>query len=605
MAREKPEIVSRCNREFDEDSKTHEAWVKKVDRWYRAWRGVVDSSAKGWRSQVAPPYLLQIAETLTAGLQDPNPKWTVKPRPRMATVEEIETLKAGAKSLEYLLAYQRDIDEMVLKQRTHRLQGVIAGLTVYKTYWNYADQTDTVKTTHYSVDENGFPQETQVEREEIRIIEDNPCVEVVDVRDWIWHEAARDVQSAKRIHHRVWMDFDDMKRLEKQGYYENVDQLKETNDFADVLGERETTLFDVNRTKDKVEVVEHWIDGGKRVVTIGNRNVLLRDRPNPFEHGSYPFIACSPIPDLFRIPGISIVELVEELQGMLWNLQRQRLDNLELVNNAIVLIRDDTLDADNFVFAPGEQWLVPDKDAVTLWQPDVRSTQVSLEAENLLKADLQNIPGASPALQGQSENTAQTATEVSLLTNLAQKRLASEKFQFTAADTEVGQHWIELNKQFMTEPHYVAIVGKDGEEGWQLIHPESFNTGTFSVVIDQADESIIRQERVAEATARFQVALQAVPVMAAIGQQLNMKPFLEDMLSAAGIDDTEKYLAAAPQPAAPALGQPGQPAPPPGAPAGVSAPQATDMNSPSNPFTQSPVGAVQRQLAMAGGPANA
>jgi hypothetical protein len=288
----------------------------------------------------------------------------------------------------------------------------------------------------------------------------------------------------------------------------------------------------------------------------------------------------------------------------LWRPMAVPADNLELVNNAIVLIRDDTLNPNDMVFAPGEQWLVPDKDAVQMWQPDTRSTQVSLEAENLLKADLQNIPGASPALQGQSDATTQTATEVSLLTNLAQKRLASEKFQFTAADAEVGQHWIELNKQFMTEPHYVAIVGRDGEEGWDLIHPDSFNTGTFSVVVDQADESIIRHERIAEAQSRFQAALAAVPVMAAIGQQLNMKAFLEDMLGAAGIDDTEKYLSAQAQPAAVGQGQPGQapqPAPP---PAGVTAPQATDLNSPSNPFTQSPVGAMQRQLAMNGGPSN-
>lgn len=599
------EIVNKCIREFDEDSKHHDLWIQKVDMWYRAWRGVLDtrSDAAKWKSKLHPPYLLQIVETMVAGLQDPKPAWKVKARPKMDSPEEIARLRDGARALELLLGYQRQVDGLALKQRPHRLQGLIAGLTVWKTYWRLEERMISRTQEVIENDEMGMAQIVERDIASIGIDRDDPACELVDVRDWIWHESARSVESANRIHHRVWMSFDELKELEQQGYYKNVDELKESKNFTDGLASRETDLFNVDRTKDLIMVVEHWVDGGKRVVTVANKKVLLRDRPNPFQHGGFPFIAASGIPDLFRIPGVSMVELVEELQSMLWTLQNQRMDNLELINNGIVMVRDDVLDPAGFVFAPGEQWLVSDKDAVTMWTPNGDVARYSLEAEALIKADIQNIPGASPALMGQPSATNQTATEVSLLTNLAQRRLSSQKLNFTLSDVAVGDQWIELNRQFMTEPRMVAIVGKDGDEGWELIHPDQFAEGNFSIIVDQQDESLIRQERLAETQSRLQIAISAVPVMAAIGQPLNMKAFVEDVLDAGGIDDKERYFSATPQPQAPGAGAPqqapGQPAQP-----ELTAPQAYDQNSPSHTFSQSPAAAMQRMTSSNGGPSN-
>jgi len=580
-----PAVAAKALKLFDEDRRSHDLWCNKVERWYRAWRGILNerSEAASWRHRLHPPFLLQIIETLAAGLQDPDSQWPVKPRFRAASLEEIEAMRDGAQQLEALLRYQRNEDGLRRKQRDHRLQGLVAGLTVWKPWWRYSERDG-------------------------KVLFDGPCADVVDVRDFVWHESSRDIQSAARLHHRVWMTFDELKALEEQGVYENVDQLKESRDFSHEHDDREQLLSNSSRTKDRIEVVEHWLDGGARVVTIANRKVVLRNTPNPYDHGSYPFVACSPIPDLFRIPGVSVVELVEDLQEMLWTLTNQRLDNLELINNAIFLVRDDVLDPNSFVFAPGEQWLVSDKDAVTPWAPDVRLAEVSLNAEALVKADLQNIPGASPALLGQSGSTEQTATEISLLTNLAQRRLAIQKQQFTLADIEVGHQWIALNRQYLDEKKYVEVVGPEGEDGLRLIDPESFRDFDFAITVDQMDESMIRQERLAEAQARLQVAVAAVPVFAAIGTPVNAKAFMEDYLKAAGVQDTERYFSAQPQPAALQQGQGGQQQPPGLAggalDTGATAPQAMDANSPSNSFSQSPAAAMQQLLSMSGGVAN-
>lgn len=599
-----PSIVARCRAEFEEDVKHHDIWSRKVDRWYRAWRGAYESESDraAWRSDVHPPYLLQIVETLSSGLMDPNPRWKVSPRPKAATPDSLELLRQGARQLELLLAYQRDIDGMVLKQDKHRKQGLIAGLSVWKTYWRYEERTEKVR-------QEGITQDGEWgswDDERKLPVKDDPCVDVVDVRDFIWPESARSIETAPRLHHRVWLPFSKLKEMEAAGYYRNVDQLKETKESSsdEAMSNREQDLFEVDRTKGLIQVVEHWIDHGKRVVTIANNNVVLSDRPNPFKHGQYPFVACSPIPDLFRIPGVSVVELVEDLQRQVWSLQRQRLDNLELINNLIVLVPDSTLQQD-YVFAPGEQWMIEATDnAPSALQLPEYPAAVSLQAEQMLKADIQGVPGASPALLGQTESVEQTATEVSLMANLAQRRLAAQKQQFTIADIRVAEQWIELNRQFLTEPRYVAIVGKDGNEGWELIDPSAFDSGDFAINVEQMDESLIRQERLAESQSRLQVALTAVGPMAATGVPINLKAFVEDVLDAAGVQDKERYFAANPQPAA-APPQPQQ-VPPGVGPQdqGVSAPQATDMNSPSNAFSQSPAAAVSRLMSMSGGPSN-
>jgi hypothetical protein len=368
------------------------------------------------------------------------------------------------------------------------------------------------------------------------VVCDDPCAEVIDVRDLILHQAAVSVEKALRITHRVFYTFDELKRLEQQGVYENVDLLKESRDVStEILSQRERDLFDVDRTKDKIEVIEQWRvqpDGSLKVISVGNRKVELRNKPNPFWHGRYPFQVCSGTPDLFRIPGISDIEAIEQLQEMMWTLQNQRIDNLQLLNNAIVLIADDVDDPDLFEFAPGEKWLVSRPDQVSFLKVDPMTAQLSLQAESQLKADLQAISGGAPWLSGDNTSAnANTATEASLLTTMAQRRVAAKKQFYIQDDAKVGEMFLLLDQQFLTEPRYVDIVGMNGSDGYDIIDPANFRDLDLKIDVEALDESLMRQERKAESTAKLQVALQAAPLFAAIPGTpgLNLQAFMDDV----------------------------------------------------------------------------
>jgi hypothetical protein len=491
------------------------------------------------------------------------------------------------------------------KQVVFLLQNLITGLSVSKNYWKRssgpAPSTKITSEPIYAPNSGKIiafqPKVTQgVDGEETYF--DGPTNLPIDVRDFIWHQSATSLDSAIRVTHRVWKDFGELKELERQGIYENVDDLIESTDQSNnALKNREQDLFATDRTKDKIEVLECWIDHGRRVVSIGNRKVVLRDTGNPFrfEHlnNRYPFVVCSTTPDMFQIPGVGEVELIREVQEILWTLLNQRLDNLQLINNAIVLLRDDIDDPDAFDFYPGARNLVSDPSQVQMWTPNIQIADLSMNAEGVARNDLQNLIGASPAANGQLDQEA-TATQVNLVTSLAQRRLSMKKQMTKWAAKRTGEQWLALNQQMISRDRYVPVVGKDGELAMQTIQPMVIQ-GRYQIDVDQMDESLLRQERRGEAQALMQVVVQAAPVYAAAGMPLNLKAPLENLLDTFGIQDKDAWFAAQQQ-SLPQ--QPSQAPPGPQGSQGVTGPAASDS------FAQSGTAALAQSLASQGGAVN-
>jgi len=606
---ESPEsILAYCLRGFHEDKRSHDEFCQKVERNYRAYRGVMErrSEAAGWTNKQHPPVVYQAIDTLMAGLLDPSPRWKLRARPRMVLPGEkpdVETLQKGVRANELLLADQLLVDGYAEKQVPFLLQNLIAGLSVQKNLWKNtvgpATKTEITSTPIYAPNSGkiiAFVPKVTSKKQGQETYYDGPSSIPIDVRDFIWHQSATSLDTAIRVTHRVWKDFGELKELERQGIYKNVDDLIESQDQAgDVLKNREQDLFQVDRTKDKIEVLECWIDHGRRVVSIGNRKTVLRDVSNPFafEHlnNNYPFVVCSTTPDMFRIPGTSEVELIREIQEILWTLLNQRLDNLQLINNAIVLLPDDMDDPDSFDFYPGARNLVARPDEVTMWTPNAQIADLSLNAESVARNDLQNLIGASPAAQGQLDNT-DTATQANLAVTLAQRRLSMKKQMTKYAAKRTGEQWMAMNQQMIDGTRYVPVVGKDGEMAMEEINGLLIQ-GRYQIDVEQIDESLLRQERRGEAQALLQVAVQAAPVFATTGSPLNYKAFMDNVLDAYDIEDKDAFYASKPQ----QIENQASPQAPPG-PGGVTSPAASD------PFNQSGALGQQQMMASQGGAVN-
>jgi hypothetical protein len=628
--------VEKCERDY------HDEFIRKVERRYLAYRGLAQDEDLGqtdpdpteaWRSAVTTPYVLQTCEGMLATMLEPKPRFDIQPRPQPdEPLQEVLGRIASVESIGDTLAYALDRDGFAMKQRAFMQQDMIAGISVLKSYW----QTETRKVSRLApksfaiTDAFGTQYDTMTVYSEAppedTMIRDDACSEVVDVRDFFWPGVAPNVEKAEYLIHRTWETFDSLKRKQKDGFYnyEHVDDLKHGESVSSSpqtsdVSQREMRLRNVDRTFQLIEVLEYWTP--ERVITVGNRQQVLKDRPNPLWLGRMPFVVCSGMPDAFQIPGLSVVEALAQLQEMLWTLQNQRIDVVRMLANLITLIRSDVDDPEGFVWEPGAQWLVEDPGQVGQLQIDPAAATITLEAEALLKGDLQNIMGGLPMNSGVNSQTVDqsTATGVSIITTIAQRIIQARKQHYLWAYAGLGKQFLLLYQQFLREERVVRIVGQAGAQAYRSITPIEI-AGDYDVTIDVTADSLMRQERRAEAQSLLQMAATFQPIFAQSGTPLNLKAYMDKTLDAYNITDKERYYlpkppapVGAPPPGPPGQPPPGQP-PPPGQappmgqppPMGITNPTlAAGPMSPSNAQTMSPEAAMQRTMAMQGGVNNA
>ena len=568
----------------------HDVFVDKVEKRYNSYRGVLkeNSDAAQWRSRAHPPYSRNTVETFVANLVEDSLHFDVIPRAIMGDVQvDPQTLLDGSESAERLLNHFLEIDRFKENQRLLALQAAITGLTVLKVFWRYEVS-------------NG------------RVIRDDPGMAVVDVRDFIFPPNSQSIEKMPYCFHRVWKSLDELKDLEKRGIYKNISQLGEegVQSSGSGKGGHEEELFGYERTRGLIEVLEYWTP--KSTCTIAKRQVVIqspRDNPFNFDHlgNRYPFEACSSMPDLFRIPGMGEIELLSDLQEMIWGLMNQRLDNAELVSNAIIMMRSDLEDPDAYEFAPGEKWLVDDPAQIKWFEPNPQVSRGLIESESMLRGDMQQVTGGLPLLSGAENIDQKTATGVSIVTSLAQRLLVAKKQQFMWAYERVAEKWLAMASQFLRKSTLIPIIGQDGARTFLEVFPPDDVSG-FRVKIRTTSESALRQERRAEAQSLLQVATQLAPLLQMAGTPLNLKAFMEDLLDAFNKETRERYFSALPQMQM-GGGPPGAPG---GQPAGVtepgtgfSSPQAVSPLAPSNPTSMSPEVFLQQLAAMEGGGRNA
>lgn len=557
----KAELSERAKKalsEFNELTTAHKDFVSRFESNRRAYEGVIEQTAEAaqWTHKHAPPYAEHIIETTIASMLDEQLRFRVRPKERMfQSPEELQGAEQGAKAFQILLDSQMKADRFDEKQRPLVLQERLCGLSAAKVYWR-AKGRSRMRTTWSQDPFTGVP--VWGREEEPETVRDGPCVEVVDIRDFFWEDEATSLEDSSIVAHRIWPTFEACKRLQREGYYRNVDELPETRNLSAGLRQREQGDPDVK--KGRIEVIEIWRredDGRMRVYTVGNRSVLLRESDNPFDHGEFPFVLFVGQSQPFRIPGRAQVEKIAPSQAALWSIINQRLDNLMFINNAIHIVNEDLVDdPDAAEWYPGARWSSRGdaQAAYQMWTPNPVPAQVSIPAESMMKADMQNLAGGFPFTSTSEAQTvnASTATEASLVASLAQRSIIGAKRHLYECYRRVGQMMIDLNQQFTREPVYALVVGADDAFEQVEIMPWLLQ-GDFVFDIEPMTESLMRQERRSEALSLFQALMPSVQVGAMTGALLNTRRMYEHVLEAFEVRDTDGWFM---QPQA----QPGQPA---------------------------------------------
>jgi hypothetical protein len=202
----------------------------------------------------------------------------------------------------------------------------------------------------------------------------------------------------------------------------------------------------------------------QRVITVANRRYLMRNKPNPFNHGQLPFVTFSPTPDMhyFYAPGKA--EVVEKIQVAANRYLNQSLDAADLLIDPMWFYdRAAGLVTKNLYSKPGR--FIP-----VTGNPGQLIQRVEHGVEGLTVADskvsqMQTLANmgtgiVDDAVMGLKGDQRQTAREFVGRREAAGTRLLLESRIYEEMLLEpMANMFVALDKQFLELPVEVLILG--------------------------------------------------------------------------------------------------------------------------------------------------
>ena len=311
---------------------------------------------------------------------------------------------------------------------------------------------------------------------------------------------------------RYWMDLDDIKAAQAMAKasgeepmfdQDAVDELERgvmSQITEDELKLRQQTsrygstsdAMGDKRFDKPVEMLEMWgtvpeefaVKGDRKVViTIGNRNSVLRYHENPYWHGQIPLGIYTPMPDHNNLHGKSKIEVTSKMAAAMNKLINIKLDAMELFVSPPLLVSDSFIPtSERMISRPGQLIRIPglnivDDKNIRPMPVDLRGLQMAFtEVEQLSRYIQQGMGISESTIAGFDAASRATAREslikreASLTRIMLESRIAEEAWLEPLANM-----FRRLNRQFLTLPMSRNIMGslsqKDPITGLPL--PES------------------------------------------------------------------------------------------------------------------------------------
>ena len=266
----------------------------------------------------------------------------------------------------------------------------------------------------------------------------------------------------------------------KSGMSTYMNKKRDEYEILEYWGPWDESYTGSDGTVVKNEAVPHWI-------TVVNRSVVIRAIPNPYDHQMPPFCKLVFVPDRKNSWfGVGVGQIGRSTQERLNKLVNQRLDNVDLVLNKQGCYNgsDTFLNTKKLqVSKPGLWHKVQDVTTTLKWMETPDVTASAYQEEALAKQDFRESTGATAQLMpGNKSEQHRTALGIQIL-----QGAAGERFRPILRRLEVdliqklAMFFFSNLKQFMTEPEWVLITGKNGRVEPIEITPEQIQAKVLFV----------------------------------------------------------------------------------------------------------------------------
>lgn len=219
--------------------------------------------------------------------------------------------------------------------------------------------------------------------------------------------------------------------------------------------------------------------------------VLNTEEGNPYWHGHYPYLSWTPFPEDDEFFSMGIVQPIADLQIAISSTLNQFLTNARKLSNPMWIAGSSAAQTPDWQFVNRPDGVVrvagdinqikqiETKDTGRTMQEMRRELQTTFERATSMSS--MYMSGVSSGSSPQINKTATGARIIDANVDINLQLLVS---LFGAqALSKLGEHFLELNAQFVTDEQEVKITGEGGDIEYIRVHPEEI-TANFDVQVN-------------------------------------------------------------------------------------------------------------------------
>jgi hypothetical protein len=270
------------------------------------------------------------------------------------------------------------------------------------------------------------------------------------------------------------------------------------------------------------------------------------DTESTYWHGHYPYIDFCPFPEDDEFFSMGIPDTVEDLEIALSSTLNQLLTNARKAGNSMWLVGPSGKQDPDWIFVDRPNGVVRVKGDISDYQRMDFNTGASRELIQLrgeVKTSVENTTGISSLYASgvaSSPNINKTASGARIIDNNIDQNLQLIISLFGAQVLKkMGEHFLELNPQYISEEQTFEITGKQGQYEYVVVKPEQISAN-FKVAASP--------ERMLKASPAVKLASLQNTITELSNQKTvktNMKPLYAELISETpGLEDvnTEEIL---------------------------------------------------------------
>lgn len=465
------------------ESENHFSAIRQMwPRLYDLWRGTWTSRSSPHRNSVHIPLIFSAlwadaARKAATSINDPR---------SMTFLGYGEDDMPVARKRESLFAAQSKDDNLYVKQVDVMLQGSLYGNAITQIGWKRTNEMRMIE----AIDRMPISGKIvrSIRKGEI-VMFDGPESQNVDLLDFFPCPGFKYITDMPWVVRRYFLDLDEVRYLASEGVFTPAEVRRMETEggvngsqsattlsarrFQARTGTDEETARYMSKYRRPVEILEYWgivpselsPDGVfKRVLTVGNRRYLFRNKHNPFWHGLKPFLNHSPQPDphYFYSPGKA--EIVGKLQIVANRYVNQSLDAADLMIDPMWFYdRGAQISTRNLYSRPG-RFIPVNGNPQQVISPMIRDlsglTVADRKVDQMRDAVQMGTGIVDDAVAGLGGDSRQTAREFQGRREAAGTRLLLEsRFYEETMFEPLANQFMALDRQFLELPVEVLILG--------------------------------------------------------------------------------------------------------------------------------------------------